>query len=134
MNKLLLTACAAAAVSLGTAAPSNAQTVAFTHDPIRIVRITPNPGYTAALFNWTGAAETVGTRGYSTISFVNDANVGAVRVAFAVKSKNSTRIVVENGTFSPGVTITHDIDALDPDATITVEQATLTDGTVWNHA
>jgi hypothetical protein len=133
MNKLLLAACAAA-VSLGTAAPGYAQTVAFTHDPIRIVRITPNPGFATTLFNWTGAAETVGTRGYSTISFVNDANIGAVRVAFAVRSNHATRIVVENGTFSPGVTITHDIDDLDPDATIAVEQVTLTDGTVWNHA
>jgi hypothetical protein len=134
MNKLLLTACAAAAVSAGTAAPGNAQPVAFMHDPIRVVRITPNPGYTEALFNWSDVAERVSTPGYSTISFVNEANVSVVRVAFAVTSKSSTQIVVENGTFSPGVTITHDIDDVDPDATISVEKVTLADGSVWNHA
>jgi len=133
MNKLLLTACAAAAVSAGTAAPSIAQPIAFTDEPIRIVAITSNPAYTEALFNWSGVGETVSTPGYATISFVNEANVRAVRVAFAVTSKNSTRIVVDNGTFSPGVTIKHDIDDADADATIAVEQVTLADGTVWNH-
>jgi hypothetical protein len=134
MNKLLVTACAAAAVSAGTAAPSNAQSIAFMNDPIRIVRVTPNSGYVQNLLNWSGVAETVSTPGYSTVSFVNDASVGAVRVTFAVKSKSSTAIVVDKGTFSPGVTITHDIDDADPEATIEVEQVTLADGSVWNHA
>jgi hypothetical protein len=134
MNKLLLTVCAAAVVAAGTAAPSSAQPVAFMNEPIRIVRITSNPGYLQPLLSWSGVAETVRTPGYSTVSFVNDASVGVVRVTFAVTSKTSTQIVVDNGTFSPGVTITHDIDDADPEAKIEVEQVTLADGTVWNHA
>jgi hypothetical protein len=133
MNTLLLTACAAAVVSAGTAAPSSAQPIAFTNEPIRIVQITPNPGYALTLPNW-GVAETIRTPGYSTVSFVNDASVGVVRVTFAVTSKTSTQIVVDEGTFSPGATISHDIDGAGPDATIEVEQVTLADGTVWNHA
>jgi hypothetical protein len=133
MKKLLLTACAAATLAAGTSAPSNAQPIAFTNEPIHIVRITPNPGFTETLFNW-GGAETVQTPGYSTVSFVNDANVGVVGVTFVVKSKTSTQIVVDKGTFSPGATISHDIDDVDPDATIEVEHVTLADGTIWNHA
>jgi hypothetical protein len=135
MKNLLLTACAGAVISAGSAAPGSAHsTVAFMNDPIRIARVADDPSASTRLFDWGSAGLTIGTDDYTTVSFVNDGELQATSVAFAVTSGKTTQIIVDRGVFSPGATITHDLKGtslFEGTPAIDVEQVTFADGTVW---
>ena len=131
-NKRLI-ATIAAALLTGPCLAASAQTkVAYTSDPINIVRYSLEPSYTQPIPVWGGTYMNIDGAGKVTISFVNSGVVPATSVQFALRSDKATELIVDKGTFSPGASIVHDFSSdFDSAAGLEVEQVTFADGTVW---
>jgi hypothetical protein len=74
-----------------------------------------------------------------TLKFANTAGVAATTVKFVVGDHRSTRLVIDKGTFSPGVQIEHDFTTgdgpdIEPNATCSVSEVDFADGSVWRAA
>jgi hypothetical protein len=135
MQKHITATFALAALAASLAAPASAQTdVAFSNAPIAV------QGFTAASQAVPVGGESVdgipSVSGASnvTIAFVNTASIPAKSVTFVVQSGRDTRIIIDNGTFSPGAQIVHTFDASPEFADTTsvrVQSVTFADGNTW---
>lgn len=139
MNKFIIASAAAAVISAGASVPVNAQTsVAYSSDPIKVVRYAIDPAFSTALSAASeGANQELPSTGSVTVSFVNSGSVPVTSVVFALRTGKQTEIIVDKGTFSTGARITHDFAAgseLDGTSALEIQKVTLADGSVWQHA
>ena len=117
MNKVFIAGIAAAAISAGNAVPASAQSnVSYTDDPIQIVRYAVHPEFATGL---------------------SGGKVPVTSVRFVVHAGNAAETIVDKGTFSSRVNITHNFAAgseLDDMSAIEIEGVTLADGSSWERA
>ena len=137
MKTYILAAGVAAAAVASTLAPASAQTTqhAYTNDPISVLDLKTSPGqYTPIGTEFWYGIEFIPQSGEATISFVNTGNVPAKSVEFAVRSGHRTHIIVDKGTFSPGVKIVHTFNEGPPfprSSSVEVRSVTFADGSTW---
>jgi len=134
VNKFLLVSAAFAAIAASVPAAARAQTLAYTQDPIHVVRYSLQSEYLTPAPVWGGASLGIASFPELTISFVNTGAVPATAIRFAVHTGTTTEIVAGSGTFSPGASITQDFalgSAFGGAATVEVQDVTFADGTSW---
>jgi hypothetical protein len=139
MNKVFIAGIAAAAISAGNAVPASAQSnVSYTDDPIQIVRYAVHPEFATGLSGGDSSAYVSDANPVIiTISFVNTGKVPVTSVRFVVHAGNAAETIVDKGTFSSRVNITHNFAAgseLDDMSAIEIEGVTLADGSSWERA
>jgi hypothetical protein len=138
VNKFLIATAAATVISASASIPANANSsVAFTNDPIKVVRYAAHPAFAAYVPGWGTSYQDAAATGNVTVSFVNAGDVPVTSVQFLIRNGKQTATVTDNGTFSAGIPITHDF-AVGPEfdnaSAIEVEKVTLADGTSWQRA
>ena len=138
MNKVLIATAAAMVISASASIPVNANSsVAYTNDPIKVVRYAVHPAFAAYVPGWGTSYQNAAATGNVTVSFVNAGNVPVTSVRFLIRNGTQTTTDTDNGTFSAGIPITHDF-AVGPEfegaSAIEVEKVTLADGTSWQRA
>jgi hypothetical protein len=136
MNKTITASILGTALAASVSAAGSAQTtVAYNNPPpVEVVRYSVEPARSFAIPSGFGGFMSVGGSGNITITFVNDRDVAAKRVRFAVRSGNTVENIVDSGTFATGTGITHEYsldDGLGSSAAVEVENVTFADGTVW---
>jgi hypothetical protein len=135
VNKLLFISAAVAAIAANAATTASAQTVAYTQNPVHVVRYSVQSAYLPSMPVWGGTSPGVASYSELAITFVNTGAVPATAVRFAVHTGTTTEIIADNGTFSPGTGITHDFpigSAFGGAATVEVQSVTFADGTSWS--
>jgi len=134
MQNSLTATVAVAAFATGLAAPASAQTqTAFTNNPITIEGFTAYTQFTPIETESLGIDAGPASSDV-TIAFINTANVPAKSVTFAVRSGRQTKIVVDKGTFSPGVRIVHTFDEspqFDNTSSVSIVGVSFANGSTW---
>ena len=130
-------AVSAAAVILAVPAPALSRTIVYAaKSPIAVTSFRVNESY---------APGTVGTdleqapqlvANDVSLKFVNNGNVPATTVTFSVTDGRFMQVIVDKGTFSPGVSIKHNFPIADgadtlSNATCNVTEVDFADGSVW---
>ena len=130
----LLTLFGAAAIVTAGAVPAGAQSnVAYSNEPVQVVRHSVNEN-TTLVSSWGGNYLAVPGASEVSISFVDSRDVPATRVEFAVHEGNATELLVDKGSFSPGKSITHGFaigSQFSDAAAVEVVAVTFADGTTW---
>jgi hypothetical protein len=135
VNKLLFISAAAAAIAASAATTARAQTVAYTENPIHVVRYSVQSAYLTPMPVWGGTTLGIASSPEVAITFVNAGAVPATAVRFAVHTGTTTEIIADNGRFSPGTSITQDFaisSAFGGATTVEVQTVTFADGTSWS--
>jgi hypothetical protein len=136
LKNYFLATLAAAALATDLAAPASAQTqTAYTNNPIILRHFNAYPVVLPIESPTFGAFDLTPTSSNVTISFVNRANVPAKSVEFAVRSGNKTALIVDKGTFAPGVRIDHTFSEspeFDDTSSVSVRAVVFADGSTWN--
>jgi hypothetical protein len=130
------TAIAALAAGAPQAALAQNNVVAFGNGPIAITSFHIDESYQAGVAG--GELDPASQPGIESVrlKFTNTGVVPATVVKFVVSDDRATRVIVDKGTFSPGVQIDHNFvtgDGQDvrPNVTCTVAEVDFADGSSW---
>jgi hypothetical protein len=135
MNNTLRIQLAAAAALLAVApVAASAEQTAYTASPVAIRTVTNEHTF----FAIPSGPQRLYIDGVS-VSFVNNENVAATRVEFAVDRDGAVKTFAAKGNYAPGTSITTNL-ANDtsiestPSATVSVAKVDFADGTTWTAA
>jgi len=135
MNNTLRIQLAAAAALLAVApVAANAEQTAYTASPVAIRTVTNEHNFFAIPYG----PQRLYLDGVS-VSFVNNENVAATRVEFAVDRDGAVKTFAAKGTYAPGTIVTTNLandTSIEPttDASISVAKVDFADGTTWTPA